>query len=57
MELNFSFCDRYITIEELEQALREYGMQDGRDIKEIVSEVDSDNVSAFPYSSEFTAHT
>ena len=36
---------RYITTEELEQALREYGMHDGRDIKEILSEVDSDNVS------------
>ena len=36
---------RYITTEELEQALREYGMHDGRDIKEIISEVDSDNVS------------
>jgi hypothetical protein len=36
---------RYITTEELEQALREYGMQDGRDIKEIISEVDGDNVS------------
>lgn len=36
---------RYITTEELEQALREYGMHDGRDIKEIISEVDADNVS------------
>lgn len=36
---------RFITTEELEQALREYGMQDGRDIKEIISEVDGDNVS------------
>ena len=32
-------------MEELEQALQEFGMQDGRDIKEIVSEVDGDNVS------------
>lgn len=36
---------RYITIEELEQALREYGMGDEKDIKEIVSDVDSDHVS------------
>jgi calcium-dependent protein kinase len=36
---------RYITTEELEQALREFGMRDGRDIKEIISEVDADNVS------------
>lgn len=34
-------------MEELEQALREFGMNDGRDIKEIISEVDSDNVSPF----------
>ena len=32
-------------MEELEQALREFGMNDERDIKEIVSEVDADNVS------------
>lgn len=37
--------NRYITIEEMEQAIREYGMNDGRDIKEIVSEIDTDNVS------------
>jgi hypothetical protein len=35
---------RYITMEELEQALREKGLLDGRDIKEIVAEVDADNV-------------
>ncbi|CAH8319765.1 unnamed protein product [Eruca vesicaria subsp. sativa] len=33
----------YITMEELEQALMEFGMNDGRDIKEIISEVDGDN--------------
>lgn len=38
---------RYITTEELEQALREFGMHDGRDIKEIISEVDADNVSIY----------
>ncbi|KAK8592730.1 hypothetical protein V6N13_063297 [Hibiscus sabdariffa] len=36
----------YITTEELEQALREYGMHDGENIKEIISEVDSDNTNA-----------
>lgn len=36
---------RYITREELEQALREFGMNDGEDIKEIIDEVDADNVS------------
>jgi len=36
-------------MEELEQALREFGMNDGRDIKEIISEVDGDNVSLFHY--------
>lgn len=35
---------RFITIEELEQALREFGMDDDKDIKEIISEVDDDNV-------------
>lgn len=40
---------RYITTEELEQALREYGMHDGRDIREIISEVDADNVSILLY--------
>ena len=39
------WCLRFITIEELEQVLREYGMHDGRDIKEIISEIDTDNVS------------
>ncbi|KAL8170878.1 hypothetical protein V2J09_022682 [Rumex salicifolius] len=44
----------YITIEELEQALVEYGMHDGRDIKEIISEVDSDNDGRINYE-EFVA--
>ncbi|PPR97935.1 hypothetical protein GOBAR_AA22726 [Gossypium barbadense] len=35
----------YITTEELEQALREYGINDSTDIKQILSEVDADNVS------------
>lgn len=37
--------NRYITMEELEQALREKGLLDGRDIKDIVAEVDADNVT------------
>ncbi|KAF3452290.1 hypothetical protein FNV43_RR02723 [Rhamnella rubrinervis] len=44
----------YITTEELEQALREYGMHDGRDIKEIISEVDTDNDGNINYD-EFVA--
>lgn len=39
------FITRFITIEELENALREFGMNDDSDIKEIIYEVDSDNVS------------
>ncbi|KAK8514405.1 hypothetical protein V6N12_009111 [Hibiscus sabdariffa] len=39
----------YITTEELEQALREYGMHDGENIKEIISEVDSDNEGRINY--------
>jgi calcium-dependent protein kinase len=51
----FQYFDKdnsgYITIEELEQALREKGLLDeGRDIKEIISEVDADNVSPFTQS-------
>lgn len=42
---------RFITVEELDQALREYNMHDGRDINEILQEVDSDNVS--PQNSKF----
>ena len=42
--MNF-FVVRYITIEELEQALREYGINNEKDIKEIVSDVDTDHVS------------
>lgn len=44
----FQYFDKdnsgYITIEELEQALREYGMGDEKDIKKIVFDVDSDLV-------------
>lgn len=41
-------------MEELEQALREFGMNDGRDIKEIISEVDGDNDGRINYE-EFVA--
>ncbi|TYI64988.1 hypothetical protein E1A91_D09G126400v1 [Gossypium mustelinum] len=44
----------FITTEELEQALREYGMHDGRDLKEIISEVDIDNDGKINYD-EFVA--
>ncbi|KAK8697601.1 hypothetical protein V6N13_113742 [Hibiscus sabdariffa] len=39
----------YITMEELDQALREYEMHDDRDIKEIISEVDADNDGRINY--------
>ncbi|CAA7389020.1 unnamed protein product [Spirodela intermedia] len=54
----FQYFDKdnsgYITTEELEQALKEYGMHDGRDIKEILSEVDADNDGRINYD-EFVA--
>ncbi|KAM7523450.1 hypothetical protein LguiA_013352 [Lonicera macranthoides] len=54
----FQYFDKdnsgYITKEELEQALREFGMDDGRDIKEVMSEVDSDNDGRINYD-EFVA--
>ncbi|GJM92806.1 hypothetical protein PR202_ga09307 [Eleusine coracana subsp. coracana] len=43
-----------ISKEELEQALREKGLLDGRDIKDIISEVDADNDGRIDYS-EFVA--
>ncbi|KAK4763071.1 hypothetical protein SAY86_008839 [Trapa natans] len=54
----FQYFDKdnsgYITTEELEQALREFGMQDGKDIKEIISEVDADDDGRVNYD-EFVA--
>ncbi|RHN57562.1 putative non-specific serine/threonine protein kinase [Medicago truncatula] len=54
----FQYFDKdnngYITIEELEQALHEYNMHDGRYIKEIISEVDADNDGRINYD-EFVA--
>lgn len=39
--------DRHITIDELETAMTQHGMGDEASIKEIISEVDTDNVSRF----------
>ncbi|KAG9136308.1 hypothetical protein Leryth_003909 [Lithospermum erythrorhizon] len=54
----FQYFDKdnsgYITTEELEQALREFGMNDGNDIKEIVSEIDKDDDGQINYD-EFVA--
>ncbi|KAF5767819.1 putative protein kinase CAMK-CDPK family [Helianthus annuus] len=54
----FQYFDKdnsgYITIEELEHALREFGMTDDRDIKEVISEVDSDHDGRINYD-EFVA--
>ncbi|ESW13501.1 hypothetical protein PHAVU_008G201900 [Phaseolus vulgaris] len=54
----FQYFDKdnsgYITIEELEQALHEFNMHDGRDIKDIISEVDADNDGRINYD-EFAA--
>lgn len=36
---------RFITVDELEIAMKDYGMGDDDTIKEIISEVDTDNVS------------
>lgn len=41
------FMDRHITIDELETAMTQHGMGDEASIKEIISEVDTDNVSRF----------
>ncbi|XP_073144408.1 calcium-dependent protein kinase 17-like [Henckelia pumila] len=54
----FQYFDKdnsgYITREELEQALRDYGMNDEKDIKEIISEADADNDGNIDYE-EFVA--
>lgn len=38
-------ADRFITRQELEMAMKEYNMGDDAMIKEIISDVDADNVS------------
>ncbi|KAJ9537523.1 hypothetical protein OSB04_030256 [Centaurea solstitialis] len=54
----FQYFDKdnsgYITMEELEQAIREYGMNDGREIKELISDIDTDNDGRINYD-EFVA--
>uniref|UniRef100_A0ACD5U3C6 Uncharacterized protein n=1 Tax=Avena sativa TaxID=4498 RepID=A0ACD5U3C6_AVESA len=54
----FQYFDKdnsgYITTEELEQALREKGLLDGREMKDIISEVDADNDGRINYT-EFVA--
>lgn len=40
---------RYITTEELEQALKKYNMGDEKTIREIIAEVDTDNVLSLVY--------
>ncbi|XP_060216113.1 calcium-dependent protein kinase 17-like [Lycium barbarum] len=54
----FQYFDKdnsgYITVEELEQALRDFGIDDGKDIKDIIAEVDSNNDGRINYD-EFAA--
>jgi hypothetical protein len=42
------FLLRYITVDELEEALKKYDMGDEETIKEIIAEVDTDHVSNSP---------
>jgi hypothetical protein len=39
-----SLSHRYITKEELEQALKEQGLYDAEELKDVISDADSDNV-------------
>ena len=43
---HFAKC-RYITVEELEHALKKYNMGDEKTIKEIIAEVDTDHVCSY----------
>jgi hypothetical protein len=45
----WDFFYRYITRDELQTAMKEYGMGDDETIREIISEVDADNVSCFAF--------
>lgn len=45
---------RFITRDELETAMKQYGMGDEDTIREIISEVDTDNVSFPPFFLHFT---
>lgn len=40
------FYFRFITRDELERAMKKYGMGDEATIKDIIAEVDTDNVSS-----------
>lgn len=46
---------RFITVDELEIAMKDYGMGDDDTIKEIISEVDTDNVSRTLWSINFVS--
>ncbi|XP_047316702.1 calcium-dependent protein kinase 17-like [Impatiens glandulifera] len=54
----FKYFDKdnsgFITLEELEHALRDYGLNDSNDIQEVISEVDADNDGRINYD-EFVA--
>lgn len=50
-------CYRFITRDELETAMKDYGMGDEATIREIISEVDTDNVSRFLFSFFFSPET
>uniref|UniRef100_M0ZZD4 EF-hand domain-containing protein n=2 Tax=Solanum TaxID=4107 RepID=M0ZZD4_SOLTU len=54
----FQYFDKdhsgYISREELEQALREFGMDDENDLREIINEVDTDHDGRINYD-EFVA--
>lgn len=54
----FQYFDKdssgYITVDELEQALKKYGIDDDRTIKEIIAEVDTDHDGRINYD-EFAA--
>lgn len=50
-------CDSFITRDELETAMKEYGMGDDATIKDIISEVDTDNVSCFSWNRHFEPRT
>lgn len=45
LDLHLCVYLRYITMDELEQAMRKYNMGDDKSIKEIIAEVDTDRVS------------
>lgn len=44
--LRWIWLNRFITMDELESAMKEYGMGDQASIKEVIAEVDTDNVSS-----------